>query len=76
MGDMSDGYIIRTRKIYEQALTDLSFLEGLLYGLLNNNNELPCNEYFSLSLIFKRISTILDECIMNCEFHELMEEGD
>lgn len=76
MSDTQNGYIMRTRRVYEQALNDLNFLNGILVGLLNNNNDLPFKDYVSLSARFKNISTILDECIMNCEFHELMKEGD
>ncbi len=74
MSNTKNGYIMRTRRVYEQALNDLNFLEGVLTGLLNNNKDLPFKEYISGR--FKNISTILDECVMNCEFYELMEEGE
>lgn len=75
MSNTSDGYILRTRRVYEKALNDLYFLNGLINGLLNNNNDLPFKEYSLIPAKFNNIAQILDECIMNCEFHEL-EEGD
>lgn len=66
---MSD-YIIRTRRSYEQALTDLNFIQGLVLGLLNDQNTLPYNEFMDMMKMFKNLSGILDECIMNCEMKE------
>lgn len=71
---MSD-YIIRTRRSYEKALNDLNFLQGLVMGLLNDQNTLPYNDFIDMIKMFKELSGILDECIMNCELNEL-KEGD
>lgn len=76
MSDTKNGYIIRKRRIYELALNDLNFLNGLINGLLNNNNDLPFKQYISIPAKINNIAQILDECIMNCEYHEHMEEGD
>ena len=67
MSDTKNGYIyiIRTRRAYELALNDLNFLNGLINGLLNNNNDLPCKEYTSIPAKINNIAQILDECIMN-----------
>lgn len=40
--------------------------------MLNDNNTLPYNEFMDMIHMFKNLSGILDECIMNCE----MKDGD
>ena len=71
---MSD-YIIRTRRSYEKALNDLNFIQGLVLGLLNDQNGLPYNDFMDMIKMFNSLSVILDECIMNSEVNEL-KEGD
>lgn len=68
--------ILRTRRSYEKAMNDLNFLEGLVLGMLNDNNTLPYNEFMDMIAMFKNLSGILDECIMNCEMNGEMKEGE
>lgn len=74
MSDTQNGYIMRTRRAYEQALNDLNYLHGLTNGIICN--IVSFDEFNVISAKFKNITTILDECIMNCEFNETMKEGD
>lgn len=71
---MSD-YIIRTRRSYEKALNDLKFIQGLVLGLLNDQNTIPYTDFMNMIKMFNSLSTILDECVMNAELEEL-KEGD
>ena len=68
--------ILRTRRSYEKAMNDLNFLEGIVLGMLNDNNTLPYNEFMDMIHMFKNLSGILDECIMNCEMNGEMKEGE